>query len=98
MLLCDGAELHQAHFALPENVQALDSGQGRQENSAATVDKKSSGEHRVASGTTLQEMEKNLIQQTLDDLDGNVSKAARRLGISRDRLRYRLEKYQLKRK
>ena len=52
----------------------------------------------IPSIARLQVMEREIIEQTMNDVDGNVSKAARRLGISRDRLRYRLEKYQLERK
>ncbi|MBK1717233.1 sigma-54-dependent transcriptional regulator [Thiocystis violacea] len=43
--------------------------------------------------TTLDAMERDMIERTLREVDGNVSKAARRLGITRDRLRYRIEKY-----
>ena len=95
VLLCDGTELQQAHFSLPERAQATAPGQ---KSGSASNNVDPSAQNEMAPGTTLQEMEKRLIQQTLDDLDGNVSKAARRLGIRRDRLRYRLEKYQLKRK
>jgi DNA-binding NtrC family response regulator len=45
------------------------------------------------SATTLDAMERDLIERTLREVDGNVSKAARRLEITRDRLRYRMEKY-----
>ena len=95
VLLCDGTELNQSHFSLPESVRVPEAGQ---ENGSSAAALERSAEEGVVSGTTLQEVEKNLIRQTLAELDGNVSKAARRLGISRDRLRYRLEKYQLKRK
>lgn len=47
---------------------------------------------------TLPEMERILIEKTLQEVDGNVSKAARRLGISRDRLRYKIEKYHIERR
>jgi two-component system, NtrC family, response regulator AtoC len=44
---------------------------------------------------TLDESEKNLIAAALQTCGGNVSKAARRLGVSRMTLRYRMEKYGL---
>jgi len=46
-------------------------------------------------GTTLQEAERDLVQRALREVGGNVSKAARQLGISRDQMRYRIEKYGL---
>ena len=42
-------------------------------------------------GTTLSEVERRHIQETMEHTGGNVSKAARILGISRDTLRHRLE-------
>lgn len=41
----------------------------------------------------LDKMEKEMLQQALSKSAGNVSKAARELGISRDTLRYRMEKH-----
>jgi two-component system response regulator HydG len=42
---------------------------------------------------TLQEAEKTLILQTLNDTGGNKSEAARRLGITRKTLQNKLHKY-----
>jgi transcriptional regulator with PAS, ATPase and Fis domain len=47
------------------------------------------------SGIVLEEVERQLIISALRRTSGNKSKAARLLGLSRDTLRYRLEKYQL---
>jgi transcriptional regulator with PAS, ATPase and Fis domain len=47
------------------------------------------------SGIVLEEVERQLIISALQRTSGNKSKAARLLGLSRDTLRYRLEKYQL---
>ncbi len=44
---------------------------------------------------TLGEAELNLIEQALEKNDGNVSRAARELGITRMALRYRMKKYDL---
>ena len=45
-----------------------------------------------AEGIALQSVEDALIDRTLEMCDGNVSRAARMLGVSRDQLRYRLAK------
>ncbi len=44
-------------------------------------------------GIALTEWERSLIEQALKECAGNQTKAAKRLGISRDTLRYRLKKY-----
>ena len=46
-------------------------------------------------GTDLERWERTLIEQALRDCDGNQTKAAARLGITRDTLRYRLKKHGL---
>jgi DNA-binding NtrC family response regulator len=43
----------------------------------------------------LEQWERSLIEQALRESDGNQTRAAQRLGISRDTLRYRLKKYGL---
>jgi DNA-binding NtrC family response regulator len=45
---------------------------------------------------TLEEAERLLIQRALDAAGGNVSEAARRLGVSRMTMRYRMEKHDLR--
>lgn len=47
---------------------------------------------------TLKEMELGAITKALNRTDGNVSRAADLLGISRDTLRYRMEKFELSRR
>ena len=44
-------------------------------------------------GMDLERWERALIEQALRESDGNQTRAAQRLGISRDTLRYRLKKY-----
>jgi len=44
-------------------------------------------------GTDLPQWEKAMIEQALQDAGGNQTRAAQRLGISRDTLRYRLKKF-----
>ena len=46
-------------------------------------------------GIVLEEVERRLILSALEQSGNNKSKAARLLGLTRDTLRYRLEKYQL---
>ncbi|EAT16391.1 helix-turn-helix domain-containing protein [Desulfuromonas acetoxidans] len=46
-------------------------------------------------GITLDEVEKMLIQQALLRYDGNQTKAANCLGMSRDTIRYRMKKFGL---
>jgi DNA-binding NtrC family response regulator len=46
-------------------------------------------------GIALAEWERSLLEQALKECAGNQTKAAKRLGISRDTLRYRLKKYGL---
>jgi DNA-binding NtrC family response regulator len=48
-----------------------------------------------AGGVNLEELEKDLILQALTQARGNKTKAATLLGMSRDTLRYRLDKYEL---
>jgi DNA-binding NtrC family response regulator len=48
-----------------------------------------------APGIDLSQWEKSLIEQALREADGNQTRAAQRLGISRDTLRYRLKKFGL---
>lgn len=48
-----------------------------------------------AGGTSLKDVERQLIGSALERAGGNISKAARLLGLSRNTLRYRLQKYNL---
>ena len=45
-----------------------------------------------ASGTSLERMEESLVRQAIQLADGNQTRAARLLDISRDALRYKLKK------
>lgn len=47
-------------------------------------------------GIDLAEIERHLVEQALQKTQGNVSKAAGLLGLSRDTLRYRMEKFGLR--
>jgi len=49
----------------------------------------------TAEGTDLAQVERSLIERAMRDAGGNQTRAAQRLGISRDTLRYRLKKFGL---
>ncbi len=51
--------------------------------------------HFPAEGINLEQMEQDLLVQALQHAGWNVSRAAKLLGLSRDTLRYRMEKYRL---
>ncbi len=51
----------------------------------------------VGGGISLDQVERDLLQKALEQTGGNVTQAARLLGISRDTLRYRMEKHGLMR-
>jgi len=46
-------------------------------------------------GLSLKDVERDLISKALDKVDGNQTKAAKLLGISRDALRYKMQKFGL---
>jgi DNA-binding NtrC family response regulator len=80
-----GPDLDIEHLALevPDGSPAV-----AEEQSAA-----SAGSRPV--GMDLEQWERSLIEQALREAEGNQTRAAQRLGISRDTLRYRLKKYGL---
>jgi len=47
------------------------------------------------SGVVLEEVEKEFVRQALERTGGNRTRAARLLGINRDQMRYRIEKFRL---
>ncbi|HPJ92989.1 MAG TPA: sigma-54 dependent transcriptional regulator [Deltaproteobacteria bacterium] len=57
------------------------------------LDMNTSGDSAPAVGTTIHDMEKNLILSTLDSVEGNRTKAATLLGISIRTLRNKLNEY-----
>jgi DNA-binding protein Fis len=46
-------------------------------------------------GADLTEVERSMIERAMQEAGGNQTRAAQRLGISRDTLRYRLKKFGL---
>ena len=62
---------------------------------SAAVDSARAAFTLPSSGLRLESLEQDLLQQALQRSDGNKSKAARLLGISRDAFLYRLKKYHI---
>jgi two-component system, NtrC family, response regulator AtoC len=60
---------------------------------APQADGRGDSESLPPPGTDLESWERTLIERALRESDGNQTRAAQRLGISRDTLRYRLKKY-----
>ncbi len=54
------------------------------------------GSDVTARGLRLADVERSLVEQALARTGGNVSRAARLLGISRDALRYRVDRLGLR--
>jgi two-component system, NtrC family, response regulator AtoC len=50
-----------------------------------------------ANGINLEELERSLLVQALERTSWNQTKAAVLLGLNRDQIRYRIEKFQLER-
>lgn len=84
VLLNSGGELNPAVLGLGD--AGGGAGLGDQHDQSAPVE---------AAGMTLDQAEQRLIKEALLNSGGNVSKAARELGITRMALRYRMQKYKL---
>jgi len=55
------------------------------------------GEYRLpAAGIVLEQLEREIVQQALDRCGGNRTRAARLLGMNRDQIRYRIQKFGLR--
>ncbi|MDP2689281.1 MAG: helix-turn-helix domain-containing protein, partial [Deltaproteobacteria bacterium] len=92
VLLSQGTILELEHLMMcrePGEEEAASNGQGGQVVVAAVSDSRP----ECANNMTLYEMEKGLIRKTLDDLEGNRTRAAKALGISVRTLRNKLKEY-----
>jgi DNA-binding NtrC family response regulator len=81
MLLCDGEELTVADFQMAGD----------------RTGKLSEGVELPASGVDLEQLERSLVVQALERSGWNQTKAAGLLGLNRDQIRYRIEKFKLER-
>ena len=79
MLLAETNELNESHFPV------LLSSPGEL----------SSGITLPASGINLEALERSLVLQALERAGWNQTKAAAMLGLNRDQIRYRIEKFEL---
>ncbi|MDX2199035.1 MAG: sigma 54-interacting transcriptional regulator [Phycisphaerae bacterium] len=90
VLLCDSGVVGAEH--LPREISG-----GASSPSAATADVGGAAEGDSASESSLDGYEKAMILRALEANNWNQVQTAKALGISRDNLRYRLKKYQLRR-
>lgn len=88
ILLCDGKTIGVEDLSLSPGLASL-SGSG------STMD--SDGFTLPESGIDLEALERALIMQALDRTDWNITRSAELLGLSRDTLRYRVEKFAIER-
>lgn len=85
MLLCQDGQITETDLALP--MQHL--------SKPTSSEAQPSSLNNKLTSFTLDEVEKTLILQTLADSRNNVSEAARKLGITRMTMRYRMMKHQI---
>ena len=90
LVLCDGPEIQPAH--LPAELSDGYGYPGRPQSQDPHIDLLSDG---VDLAELVSDMERRLIRDAMDRTGGNQTEAAELLSISRDQLRYRLEKYGL---
>jgi two-component system, NtrC family, response regulator AtoC len=81
MLLCEGDELTTADFQL----------------AGERAGKLSEGVELPANGVDIEQLERSLVVQALERSGWNQTKAATLLGLNRDQIRYRIEKFKLER-
>ena len=79
MLLADGNELNESHFPM------LAAGDGELSTAMALP----------IEGINLEALERSLVVQALERSSWNQTKAATLLGLNRDQIRYRIEKFEL---
>lgn len=92
IILCDGDEIRPQH--LPTEIAAC---QPCEATTPAETDEDGapSNGHGLNLKEAVAHLEEGLIRRALALADGNQTRAANALGISRDELRYRMRKYQL---
>jgi len=88
-----GPALDVEHLSLTTSGQAATAGERPEPAPAAAAGTAVEAPVLPPPGMDLEGWERAMIEQALRDADGNQTRAAQRLGISRDTLRYRLKKY-----
>lgn len=95
LLHSEGGKIHESHLSIlrierqPEVLVKASAG-----NTPAALPDLAAPNLSIAEDR-LADVERDMIEQTMREVNGNISEAARRLGITRDRLRYRLKKYEM---
>jgi DNA-binding NtrC family response regulator len=85
VLLCRGNDVLPEHLCVDEPFSPISRKDGNGER----------GEFAVPTGMTLRDMEKNLIVETLQTVNGNKTRASELLGVSVRTVRNKLNEYQL---
>ncbi len=91
VLWSQGPELTPEHLSLTQPGGAV--APGRNDETQPPAELATTETARAPEGLSLDQWEKSLLEQALRDTGGNQTKAAQRLGISRDTLRYRMKKH-----
>jgi len=89
VIMASGGSIDSAELRLTSTLAKPRSGEVVADDTAETEDDRDDG------GLNLAEVERDLLVRALAQTRGNVTKAARLLGVTRDTLRYRIEKYDL---
>ena len=92
VLWSTGSSLDEEHLALT-SPQAPATSSSSEHASQPFAEPPAPGPALPPPGTDLEQWEKSLIEQAMREAGGNQTRAAQRLGISRDTLRYRLKKH-----
>jgi len=86
-----GGEAGETRLHAPSSAMQAD--RGESQNDQSPVDERTDFQFRLPpEGVVLDEVEMSLVKQALERSNGNQTRAAELLGISRDQLRYRLKK------
>ncbi len=93
IILCDGDEIRPQH--LPAEIAAGRPNAAPEPAQFAQGDSTPSNGHGLNLKEAVAQLEESLIRRALALADGNQTRAANALGISRDELRYRMRKYQM---
>jgi len=90
LVLCDGPEIQSAHLPAELSDGADSMAANRLPDSRAALPPGG-----IALAEVVSDLERQFVQDAMERCGGNQTEAARLLSISRDQLRYRLEKYGL---
>ncbi len=93
IILCDGDEIRPQH--LPAEIAAGRPNAAPEPAQFAQGNDTPSNGHGLNLKEAVAQLEESLIRRALALADGNQTRAANALGISRDELRYRMRKYQM---